>query len=74
MFDPTQMTVLTRIADALERLAPPPAVASDLNAADGFVWNAERAGLDRLPRPGPPDHKNAKYFAFACGPTDQKNS
>ena len=49
MFDTTQMNLLTRIADALERLAPPPAVASDLNAADGFVWNAERAGLDPVP-------------------------
>ncbi len=31
---------LNRIADALERLAPPPPVAPDFDAADGFVWQA----------------------------------
>jgi hypothetical protein len=29
----------TRIAEALERLAPPPQVAVDLNSADAFVWH-----------------------------------
>lgn len=38
--------LLTRIADALDRLAPPPPAASDVNAADGFVWNAEHGQLD----------------------------
>ncbi|HEX6979387.1 MAG TPA: ATP-binding protein [Alphaproteobacteria bacterium] len=33
--------LLHRIADALERLAPKPAGANDLNAADAFVWQAE---------------------------------
>ena len=33
--------VLTRIADALERLAPPPQAATDLDAADAFVWHAD---------------------------------
>lgn len=37
--------VLTRIADALERLAPQPPVESDMKGADVFVWHAER---DRL--------------------------
>ena len=38
--------LLTRIADALDRLAPPPPVPSDINAADGFIWNAEHGRLD----------------------------
>jgi len=35
-----------RIAAALERLAPPVPAPADLTAADGFVWNPERARLD----------------------------
>ena len=35
-----------RIAAALERLAPKPAPASDLAAADAFVWHAERQWLE----------------------------
>jgi predicted AAA+ superfamily ATPase len=31
-------TLLARIADALERLAPPPAPVADIDAADAFVW------------------------------------
>jgi predicted AAA+ superfamily ATPase len=34
--------LLQRIADALERLAPTGAAANDLDAADAFVWHAER--------------------------------
>lgn len=41
--------VLTRIAEALERLAPPAAKAPGLEAADAFVWSAERGGLDPVP-------------------------
>ena len=37
--------LLRRIAEALERLAPPPARAIDLGAADGFVWHPERPEL-----------------------------
>lgn len=37
---------LTRIADALERLRPPPAVAPDMDAADAFVWTADPDGLE----------------------------
>ena len=33
--------ILRRIADALERLAPPPAPAPELAGADAFVWHAE---------------------------------
>jgi uncharacterized protein len=39
-------TLLARIADALERLAPKPPAAVDINAADAFVWHAEGARLD----------------------------
>lgn len=36
---------LSRIADALERLSPPPAAAPDFGSADAFVW---RVSPDRL--------------------------
>ena len=36
---------LARIADALDRMSPPPAPAPDLRAADAFVWHV---GPDRL--------------------------
>jgi hypothetical protein len=40
--DPLKLQpLLHRIADALERLAPKPPGANDLNAADAFVWHAE---------------------------------
>jgi len=39
-------SLLARIADALERLAPKPPAAVDINAADAFVWHAEGARLD----------------------------
>ena len=37
--------LLTRIADALDRLAPPPPAAPDLLAADAFVWQPSPARL-----------------------------
>jgi predicted AAA+ superfamily ATPase len=39
------LEAVTRIADALERLAPPPAGALDLSAADAFVWQPQRGVL-----------------------------
>jgi predicted AAA+ superfamily ATPase len=36
--DQSSVELLTRIADALERLAPAPPAALDLSAADAFVW------------------------------------
>jgi hypothetical protein len=36
---------LARIADALDRMAPPLARAPDLDRADAFVWHAERLSL-----------------------------
>jgi uncharacterized protein len=41
---------LTRIAEALERLRPPPARAPDWSAAEAFVWHADPDRLDPVPR------------------------
>jgi hypothetical protein len=38
--------LLARIADALDRLAPPRLPATDLDAADAFVWHADGLRLD----------------------------
>ena len=38
--DHERLDVLRRIADALERLSPPAPAATDLRAADAFVWQA----------------------------------
>jgi predicted AAA+ superfamily ATPase len=43
-------TTLSRIAAALERLAPPAPKAPDLHAADAFVWYPERFALTTVPR------------------------
>ncbi len=42
--------LLTRIADALDRLAPPPPPAPDLLDADAFVWEPSPAHLVPVPR------------------------
>ena len=41
--------LLTRIADALDRLAPPSPPPPDLGAADGFVWQPEAGRLQPVP-------------------------
>lgn len=41
--------LLQRIADALERLAPPPAPPVTLDGADAFVWNQEPGRLTPVP-------------------------
>jgi predicted AAA+ superfamily ATPase len=41
--------LLARIAEALERLAPPAAAGPGLDVADAFIWNAERGTLDPVP-------------------------
>ena len=46
MTDTATLSLLTRIADALDRIAPPAAPESDIRAADGFVWNGETNRLD----------------------------
>jgi uncharacterized protein len=43
---PDLLTLLSRIAGALERLTPPAALASDLDAGDAFVWHADRGWLE----------------------------
>lgn len=46
MTDPALESLLSRIADALERLAPPPPKAVNMAASDAFVWHAEEGRLD----------------------------
>jgi predicted AAA+ superfamily ATPase len=41
---------LNRIAEALERLRPPPAVAPDWAAAEAFVWHADPDRLEPVAR------------------------
>ncbi len=50
MNDNDLLPVLTRIAEALERLVPPPPRAPDLTAADAFVWHADRQWLEPVPK------------------------
>jgi hypothetical protein len=40
------LPLLNRIADALERLAPPIAPPNELDAGDAFVWHADRGWLE----------------------------
>ena len=47
---PLDPALLTRIAEALERLAPPALSQADFEAADAFVWQAERARLSPVPK------------------------
>ncbi len=42
--------VLRRIADALDRMAPPPLPAPDFNAADAFVWHIDPDRLTPVPQ------------------------
>jgi hypothetical protein len=42
--------VLARIAEALERMAPPRAASADFDAADAFVWHADTKRLEPIPR------------------------
>jgi len=41
---------LKRIADALERLAPPPPAHADFKAADAFIWHPEYQGFQPVPK------------------------
>jgi hypothetical protein len=45
MESPESRALLARIADALERIAPPAAPPFDPEAADAFVWQADPPGL-----------------------------
>jgi predicted AAA+ superfamily ATPase len=42
------LPLLNRVADALERLAPPAPPNNDLNAADAFIWHAEGEWLEPI--------------------------
>ncbi|HEY1719637.1 MAG TPA: ATP-binding protein [Magnetospirillaceae bacterium] len=42
--------LLRRIAEALERMGPPAPTATDLNAADAFVWHANPEWLEPVPQ------------------------
>jgi predicted AAA+ superfamily ATPase len=50
MKDAAPDPLLARIAAALERLAPPHALAPDLGVADAFVWRAEGGSLEPVRR------------------------
>lgn len=43
------LPILTRIADALDRMAPPAVKDLDVTAAGAFVWHAESASLQPVP-------------------------
>jgi len=47
---PPDAQTLTRIADALERLAPRPNSNSDFDSADAFIWQAQGSRLVPVPR------------------------
>ncbi|MCY4396776.1 MAG: ATP-binding protein [Rhodospirillaceae bacterium] len=46
MTDPSQRAHLSRIADALERLAPPTPPAAALDDGDAFIWHADGRRLE----------------------------
>ena len=49
--DQTDLLALTRrVAEALERLAPPPPVKPDFEAADAFVWASHPEGFEPVPK------------------------
>src|SRR4029077_18633416 len=46
--EPDLLPLLNRIADALERLAPPAAPTNDLESGDAFIWHADRGWLEPI--------------------------
>jgi predicted AAA+ superfamily ATPase len=48
MDDTKIAALLARIADALDRLAPPGSVSADLDAGDAFVWHADGQRLETV--------------------------
>jgi uncharacterized protein len=44
--DPTLVDFLRRVAESLERIAPPALPVTDISAADAFVWHADRQWLE----------------------------
>jgi len=47
---PADDPLLLRIADALERLAPPRIAENDFDAADAFIWHPESGRLEPVPK------------------------
>ena len=50
MTDSNQLSLLRRVADALERLAPPAPASATLDKADAFVWHADGSRLEAVPK------------------------
>ena len=50
MSDSELAPLLRRIAEALEVLAPAPAADAALDSAEGFIWHADGARLEAVPR------------------------
>ncbi len=48
--NPALLPVLARIAEALERIAPPLPLPPDFEAADGFLWHGSEGRLQGVPR------------------------
>jgi uncharacterized protein len=48
--DKSLVDLVTRMAAALDRLAPAVPEATDFRAADAFVWHADRSALEPVPR------------------------
>lgn len=67
MIDQETKDLLTRIAGALERMAPPPAPESDIHAADAFVWHAGSRWLE------PVKKVNKVDIGLLCGVDRQQD-
>ncbi len=65
--DEDLLTVLLRIAGAVDRMAPAAAAASDLTAADAFVWRADLGWLD------PVATVNRLDLSLLCGIESQRD-
>lgn len=50
MADTETLALLSRIASALERMAPPAPTRPDFDSADAFVWSASRRALQPVPK------------------------
>lgn len=48
MTDPSERALLSRIADALERMAPPTPPAASLDVGDAYVWHADGHRLEAI--------------------------